>query len=39
MNVIEAMLQQQYGFEIVDHRIQFLGHCRLPQGACGRDDA
>lgn len=27
MNAIETMLQMQYGFEIVDHRIQFLGHC------------
>jgi len=27
MNTIEEVLQKQYGFEIVDHRIQFLGHC------------
>ncbi len=27
MNTIEDVLQTQYGFEIVDHRIQFLGHC------------
>lgn len=27
MNTIEAFLQTQYGFEIVDHRIQFLGYC------------
>ncbi len=27
MNAIEELLQTQYGFEIVDHRIQFLGYC------------
>lgn len=27
MNTIEELLQKQYGFEIVDHRIQFLGYC------------
>lgn len=27
MNTIERVLQERYGFEILDHRIQFLGHC------------
>ena len=28
MNAIEEMLQRKYGFEIVNHRIQFLGYCK-----------
>ena len=27
MEAIEDMLQQKYGFEIVNHRIQFMGYC------------
>ena len=27
MEAIEDMLQRKYGFEIVNHRIQFLGYC------------
>jgi len=28
MNTIEELLQTKYGFEIVDHRIQFIGYCK-----------
>ncbi len=32
MNAIETLIQDQYGFDIVDHRIQFLGYCKKCNG-------